>query len=407
MSDVLITVENVSKKFCRDLKKSLWYGVKDVAGELAARRSPKEELRPEEFWSVNDVSFELKRGECLGLIGPNGAGKSTLLKMLNGLIKPDRGRISIRGRVGALIELGAGFNPILTGRENIYVNGAVLGFTKREINQNFDEIVDFSEIGNFIDTPVQNYSSGMKVRLGFSVAANMSPDILFIDEVLAVGDLGFRMKCYRHILNLKQRGMSIILVSHSMNDISRVCDRIAVLDSGTISFLGELSLGICKYQEITQLRNDPEDRDEDISGQGFNIKSTRVLSEDLSETENFKTGDDINLEIVLKTASTLRNARLVIEIESAMGPLGSFSTSYSNFSFDLSPTETKLLLKISNIPLLIGTYFISVTLNGPEKGEAYAKKDQVAHFKITGPPTDSFGFGLNHQIKFEHTWTKL
>ena len=165
--ETLVKVENVSKKFCRDLKKSLWYGVKDIFGEITGRNNPMEELRPEEFWSVNDVSFELKRGECLGLIGPNGAGKSTLLKMLNGLIKPDRGQITMRGRVGALIELGAGFNPILTGRENIYVNGAVLGFTKEEINRKLDSIIEFSELKDFIEAPVQNYSSGMKVRLGF------------------------------------------------------------------------------------------------------------------------------------------------------------------------------------------------------------------------------------------------
>jgi len=196
MSETLIRVENVSKKFCRSLKKSLWYGMRDLSKEVLGRRHGGDgELRPDEFWSVNDVSFELKRGECLGLIGPNGAGKSTLLKMLNGLIKPDQGRIEMRGRVGALIELGAGFNPILSGRENIYVNGSVLGLAKEEIDQKLDEIIEFSELDEFIDSPVQNYSSGMKVRLGFAVAAHMKPDILLIDEVLAVGDIGFRTKC--------------------------------------------------------------------------------------------------------------------------------------------------------------------------------------------------------------------
>ncbi len=195
MSDeVLVKVEGVSKKFCRSLKRSLWYGVQDVTSELIGRPGGHDELRKNEFWAVQDVSFELKRGECLGLIGPNGAGKSTLLKMLNGLVKPDRGRITMRGRIGALIELGAGFNPILTGRENIYVNGSVLGFTKKEIDRKFDAIADFAEIGEFIDTPVQNYSSGMRVRLGFAVAAQMEPDVFLIDEILAVGDVGFQNK---------------------------------------------------------------------------------------------------------------------------------------------------------------------------------------------------------------------
>ena len=190
-NDVLVKVEGVSKKFCRNLKRSLWYGVKDISSELFGS-TKNSQLRPKEFWAVDDVSFELKRGECLGLIGHNGAGKSTLLKMLNGLIKPDKGKITMKGRIGALIELGAGFNPILTGRENIYNNGAVLGFSKKEIDAKFDAIIEFAEIDDFIDTPVQNYSSGMKVRLGFAVAAQMEPDVLIIDEVLAVGDVGFR-----------------------------------------------------------------------------------------------------------------------------------------------------------------------------------------------------------------------
>src|SRR5688500_484079 len=149
MADTLIRVENVSKKFCRDLRRSLWYGVKDLGDEILGKTRNHDRLRNKEFWAVKDVTFELKRGECLGVIGHNGAGKSTLLKMLNGLIKPDMGRIEMHGRVGALIELGAGFNPILTGRENIYVNGAVLGFTKAEIDQRLNSIIDFAEIGEF------------------------------------------------------------------------------------------------------------------------------------------------------------------------------------------------------------------------------------------------------------------
>ena len=196
--DVLIKVEHLSKKFCKDLKTSLWYGVKDLYSNITGN-SKVRALRPKEFWAVKDINFELRRGECLGLIGHNGAGKSTLLKILNGLINPDEGKITIKGKVGALIELGAGFNPILSGRENIYNNGAILGFTKKEIDNKVEAIIDFSEIREFIDMPVQNYSSGMKVRLGFAVAAQMEPDVLIIDEVLAVGDLGFVLKCFKTI----------------------------------------------------------------------------------------------------------------------------------------------------------------------------------------------------------------
>ena len=180
---------------------------------------------------MKDVSFELKRGECLGLIGPNGAGKSTLLKMLNGLIKPDKGRITMHGRVGALIELGAGFKPILTGRENIYVNGSVLGFTKKEIDKKLDAIINFAELDEFIDTPVQNYSSGMKVRLGFAVAAQMEPDVLMIDEVLAVGDAAFRTKCIQVIAEIAKKS-AIIFVSHTMPLIGRMSSKAMLMVRG-------------------------------------------------------------------------------------------------------------------------------------------------------------------------------
>ena len=163
-ADVLVRADHVAKKFCRDLKRSLWYGVQDTVCDLLGSNNSDPRLRRGEFWAVNEVSFELRRGECLGLIGRNGSGKSSLLKMLNGLIKPDRGFIEIRGRVGALIALGAGFNPILTGRENVYVNGSILGLTKREIDDRYDDIIEFADIGEFIDAPVQSYSSGMQVR---------------------------------------------------------------------------------------------------------------------------------------------------------------------------------------------------------------------------------------------------
>lgn len=258
-TDTLIKVEAVSKKFCRSLKRSLWYGVQDISSELIGR-SKSQELRQDEFWAVNDISFELRRGECLGLIGKNGSGKSTLLKMLNGLIKPDNGRIAIKGRVGALIELGTGFNPILTGRENIYNNGAVLGFTKKEIDKKFDTIVDFSEIGDFLDTPVQNYSSGMKVRLGFAVAAHLEPDVLLVDEVLAVGDMSFIMKCYNQMDQLLQNS-AMILVSHSMPQIARMATQVMLMDKGKgLYFANEPSLGITEYykrhkQDIVDYNN--------------------------------------------------------------------------------------------------------------------------------------------------------
>ena len=245
--EVLVRVEGVSKKFCRSLKKSLWYGVQDIGRELLGQEGY-EELRADEFWAVKDINFELRRGECLGLIGHNGAGKSTLLRMLNGLIKPDRGQIEVNGKVSGLIALGAGFNPILTGRENIYVNGSILGLNKTEIDAKFEEIVEFAEVGEFIDSPVQSYSSGMNVRLGFAIAAVLiKPDILLLDEVLAVGDIGFVMKCFKKIDQLISNS-AVILVSHNMSQIAQTATKIALLEKGKALFRGDnISEGINLY----------------------------------------------------------------------------------------------------------------------------------------------------------------
>lgn len=236
-TDILIKCESVSKKFCKDFKRSLWYGIKDVSLTFSKKGNHNDALRKDEFWAVKDISFELRRGECLGLIGHNGAGKSTLLKVLNNLLTPDIGQVTMRGRVGALIELGAGFSPVLTGRENIYNNGAILGFTKAEINAKIETIIDFAEIREFIDMPVQNYSSGMKVRLGFAIAAQMEPDILIIDEVLAVGDLGFVLKCFKTIDTIMPN-TAIVFVSHSMPMISRICSSIILMDKGQTLYQG-------------------------------------------------------------------------------------------------------------------------------------------------------------------------
>ncbi|GAA3571886.1 ABC transporter ATP-binding protein [Snuella lapsa] len=234
--EVLVEVDRLSKKFCVDLKTSLWYGLKDLYTNVLGNHQDRV-LRPKEFWAVKDISFTLRRGECLGLIGHNGAGKSTLLKILNGLIKPDAGKVHIRGRVGALIELGAGFNPILSGRENIYNNGAVLGFSKAEIDAKLEAIIDFAEIREFIDMPVQHYSSGMKVRLGFAVAAQMEPDVLIVDEVLAVGDLGFILKCFKTIDTILPH-TAVVFVSHNMPMVSRICNQAVLLEKGKAEFQG-------------------------------------------------------------------------------------------------------------------------------------------------------------------------
>ncbi len=297
-NEVLVKVEGLSKKFCKDLKTSLWYGVKDLLTGMGGNKNDRE-LRPKEFWAVKDVSFELRRGECLGLIGHNGAGKSTLLKILNGLINPDAGKVTIKGRVGALIELGAGFNPILSGRENIYNNGAVLGFSRKEITEKLDDIIAFSELEEFIDMPVQNYSSGMKVRLGFAVAAQMEPDVLIIDEVLAVGDVSFRMKCYNRINELLKE-VAIIFVSHSMPQIAKLCTSAIMLRRGEVKAnSNDISSVINQYFFDSNVESK-----ELVSGSGKATLAKRNF--DNSKLNVIEKGSTINLGFDLKIDLTTK-----------------------------------------------------------------------------------------------------
>ena len=247
-SEVVLSVKGVSKKFCRDLKRSLFYGVQDIASDLTGLRTKSDKLRKKEFWALDKVSFELKRGEALGLVGKNGSGKSTLLRIIAGLIKPDLGTVEITGRVAPLIALGAGFNPILTGRENIYANMAILGLSKQEIDERFDDVVEFAEIGDAIDAPVQTYSSGMAARLGFACAIHTEPDILVIDEVLAVGDVKFRGKCYRKLEQLRKSQTSIVLVNHNPEGIYSVCDSACYLRQGNLLASGNVDLVMSRYE---------------------------------------------------------------------------------------------------------------------------------------------------------------
>ncbi|MFB2737086.1 ABC transporter ATP-binding protein [Umezakia ovalisporum] len=247
--EVVLSVKNVSKRFCRDLKKSLFYGIQDIAGEVFGARRKDVELRKGEFWALNDVSFELRRGEALGLVGANGAGKTTMLRIISGLIKPDHGSVEIKGRVAPLIALGAGFNPILTGRENVYVNMSILGLSKEEIDERFEDVVEFAEIGEAIDAPVQSYSSGMAARLGFACAIHTEPDILLIDEVLAVGDIKFRAKCYRQLSKLRDMGVTFVLVSHNTQAIFTACTRAIYLRKGEVLGFGSVSDIVRQYEQ--------------------------------------------------------------------------------------------------------------------------------------------------------------
>ncbi|MEB3219514.1 MAG: ABC transporter ATP-binding protein [Nostocales cyanobacterium 94392] len=248
-SEVVLSVSGVSKKFCRDLKRSLFYGVQDIASEILGLREASENLRSKEFWALQDVNFQLRRGESIGLVGKNGSGKSTLLRIIAGLIKPDTGLVEINGRVAPLIALGAGFNQILTGRENIYANMSILGLSKKEIDERFDAVIEFAEIGDAIDSPVQTYSSGMAARLGFASAIHTEPDILLIDEVLAVGDIQFRLKCYRKLSELLEKGTTFVLVAHNPNSILSICQSAIYLQKGELIAKGDAASVMRHYEE--------------------------------------------------------------------------------------------------------------------------------------------------------------
>lgn len=383
-NDTLIQVESVSKKFCRSLKRSLWYGVQDIGTELMGRaKTPG--LRKDEFWAVDDINFELRRGECLGLIGHNGAGKSTLLKMLNGLIKPDKGRITMKGRVGALIELGTGFNPILTGRENIYNNGAVLGFTQKEINDKFDSIVDFAEIDEFLDTPVQNYSSGMKVRLGFAVAAHMEPDILLIDEVLAVGDLRFKLKSFNLIDQLVER-CSVIFVSHSMQNISRMCNQVLLLKNGREKYFGtNVSEGIDKYyQNLGGEHMDYVHADSDFELLNVDINGSQ------EELPLLKRLDDLIITISIEINSIFENAVSSIILfdheqksvgvcinEDPISQVGEVVKRHQG------RTRITLNVRIPRINFSKGVYYITLTLSETPVSRPVARLNNIKAFQVT------------------------
>ena len=312
MDEVVVDVENLGKKFCRSLRQSLWYGVRDIARELSGL-SRGQALRPNEFWALDSVSFQLKRGEILGLVGHNGAGKTTLLRVLTGLIHPDQGSVDVRGKVGALIALGAGFNPILSGRENISIYAAVLGISRKELRDRFDSIVEFSELGEFIDSPVRTYSSGMRARLGFSVAIHMSPDILLVDEVLAVGDQTFKRKAQKQLEQLLNSGVAVIFVSHNLTQVARLCPKVLWLERGRIRELGDANRVLTNYCAADQLdasqiaiRSSDEMHKRAVSSDRHQVElcSVELLDETDQPIDVAFSGESTKLRIRFQTSET-------------------------------------------------------------------------------------------------------
>jgi ABC-type polysaccharide/polyol phosphate transport system ATPase subunit len=262
MSDArgLVVFDHVWKKFHRgEVHDSLRDLIPAVARRIMGKGPPRAELHEGDFWALRDVSFEVKPGEALGIIGSNGAGKSTILKTLTKILRPTRGSCAVHGRVGALIEIAAGFHQDLTGRENVFLQGAIMGMRRREIEASFDEIVEFSEISEFIDTPVKRYSSGMNARLGFSIAAHLNPDVLIVDEVLAVGDMRFQQKAFDRIRQLVRRDIPVVVVSHQLDRIASLCTKAIVMEKGRVTAQGTAREAIASYLRNTTAVTESEE----------------------------------------------------------------------------------------------------------------------------------------------------
>jgi ABC-type polysaccharide/polyol phosphate transport system ATPase subunit len=365
-NDIIMSVEKVSKKFCRSLKKSMVYGITDSMKNMVGLSSHSERLRANEFWAMEDVSFELKQGESLGLIGPNGSGKTTLLKMLNGIFWPDKGKISMRGRMGALISVGAGFHPLLTGRENIYINGAILGMNKAEVDKKFDSIVNFADIGDFLDSPVKHYSSGMFVRLGFAVAVHCEPEILLVDEILAVGDMNFQSKCIDRMEELGRKGTTKIYVSHDLNSVSRICKKALYLSGGKVKGYGELAEVIGQYKkDVLQDMKENSTKNHEVryGTQELEIVKVEFTDENDKIKEVFHRGEHFKAKISYLAHKDIVRPEFVIKFFSADGTLVSQpNTKDHKVTRESIKGAGVLEYSVSSLPLNPGRYSVTVSI---------------------------------------------
>jgi lipopolysaccharide transport system ATP-binding protein len=381
MSDVVITVENLSKRYLvghRSAERERYVALRDVLAR-EARNFARKGLdffrgRPivqgdeiEEFWALRDVSFEVKRGEVLGIIGRNGAGKSTLLKILSRITEPDHGRAVLRGRVASLLEVGTGFHPELTGRENIFLNGAILGMTRAEIKSKFDEIVEFAEIEQFLDTPVKRYSSGMYVRLAFSVAAHLEPEILVVDEVLAVGDSEFQKRCLGKMQDVaSNQGRTVLFVSHNMAAVESMCGTAVLLVKGRCVATGTPSTVIQEYiGRLTHISTTPLAERRDRSGTGeCRFVSIALENGDGANVPAFKCGAEAVLNVQINNLSTrkLRDFHLSVGIENELDQRVAHldSVAVGNDLAGLSPGCRSVRVVIPRLSLLPGRYQLTL-----------------------------------------------
>lgn len=349
------------------------------AAVLRGRRA-----RYEEFWALKGIDFEVPVGSTFGVIGSNGSGKSTLLKCLTGILYPEKGNVKINGRVSALLELGAGFHPELSGRENVYMNGAILGLTKKEINARFDDIVDFAGLPDFIDTPVKNYSSGMFVRLGFAVAAHVEPDVLLIDEVLSVGDESFQRKCAEKIEQFRRDGRTIVFVSHGLSQVEQLCETVAWIDKGDLKMVGPSGEVISAYsgQSHGSVRMEGELGARWGSGDA-EITSVKLLGADGQPLDVLTTHDPLTIAIDFKTLRPLQDIVVNMRIDTLNGhAVWGTSTRRCSKSIGLVDGEARAVMTMPHFPILEGTYELTLAVTDYTEMHPYDHWEKRIRFEV-------------------------
>jgi lipopolysaccharide transport system ATP-binding protein len=384
-----ITLDRVSKKFAlrRDRPRSF----QEMFLSLVKRNGRN---APEEFWALRDVSLNIEAGETVGFIGPNGAGKSTLLKLISRIIEPTTGSVTVSDRVGALLELGAGFHPDLTGRENIYLNGAILGLDRRQIDQRLDDMVAFAELERFIDVPVRHYSSGMYVRLGFAVAVHTDPKILLVDEVLAVGDQNFQHKCLERIMEMQRQGLTICFVSHDLGSVQRLCSRAVWLEDGVVQEAGAVGDTVSSYlrhmamQEEGQIEGSA-DESKPLpmlhrwgSGQA-RIVSVTFLDSDGIERNVFHVGEPWAVRLHYQAPDRVDEPVFGIAVHRidgvhVCGP----NTVFSGLRIPYIEGEGQVVYRVDALPLMEGTYLLSVAVHNRADTAMYDYHDRLYTFRV-------------------------
>jgi lipopolysaccharide transport system ATP-binding protein len=357
----IIEIESVSKKFLVSQNTVRYKTLRESLTSFPSLKAKRE------FWALRDISFSMNPGETMGIIGENGAGKTTLLKILSKITRPTTGRGKIHGRVSSLLEVGTGFHPELTGKENIYLNGVILGLKKKEIDINFEKIVEFAGVNNFLNTPVKHYSTGMWARLAFSVAAHLEPEILLIDEVLSVGDAEFQKKSLAKMNELSSHGRTVVFVSHNMAAVRNLCNRCMLISEGKIRKIGEVNEVIDAYLSVNNRHNDGtidlSNYPKRKGSQKVKLKKIELRNQDNMITGTFRIKDDLCIHLFFESFEYIRNVKIVVEILEASGErICSMYDSDSGFSLKNVLGNTHVSIAVKDIRFCPGRYHISVSL---------------------------------------------